>query len=333
MKTMIPMLAALATLTLALAATGYGEPGEPPAARRAALIREAAKGAAAVPALSKALQDGNLVVRRTAVRLLSGIKGEAARQVLGGALGNDDALVRRTALYSLSDPLDDASLPYLRQGLHDGDALLRLAAVNLLVSMEPRSPEVEELLGEAAKDEVQAVREVAAAAIWPFHKETVALRDRKDWDHEITVAQSIPLPENGWRFRADATADGHLQKWYDPEFDDSAWEPIRIGAPWEEQGHAYDGVAWYRCRFELPARPEQIGAELAFEGVDEVAWVWVNGEYVGQHDLGTEGWDKPFVLDVSEALKWGEMNQITVRVYDSAYAGGIWKPVILRVLQ
>ena len=52
-----------------------------------------------------------------------------------------------------------------------------------------------------------------------------------------------------------------------------------------------------------------------------------------KHDLGTEGWDKPFALDVTKELKWGQKNQITVRVYDSAYAGGIWKPVKLEVLK
>jgi hypothetical protein len=36
---------------------------------------------------------------------------------------------------------------------------------------------------------------------------------------------------------------------------------------------------------------------------------------------------------VTHELKWGQKNQITVRVYDSAYAGGIWKPVSVQVLQ
>jgi beta-galactosidase/beta-glucuronidase len=177
------------------------------------------------------------------------------------------------------------------------------------------------------------VREVAAKALWPFFRETVSVRDRKDWDHDIKVVQTIPLPVEGWRFKTDPKEDGHLQKWFAPTQDDSAWLPIEIGKAWEEQGQVYDGVAWYRGSFDLPAKPSCLAVELAFGGVDEIAWVWLNGEYVGQHDLGAAGWDKPFALDVTAALKWGAENQITVRVYDSAYAGGIWKPVDLQVLQ
>ena len=73
--------------------------------------------------------------------------------------------------------------------------------------------------------------------------------------------------------------------------------------------------------------------EICFDGVDECAWVWINGRNVGQHDLGPDGWDKPFTLDITEEVRWGERNQITVRVQDSAYAGGIWKPVRIEVLQ
>ncbi|MEI6502204.1 MAG: sugar-binding domain-containing protein, partial [Armatimonadota bacterium] len=199
--------------------------------------------------------------------------------------------------------------------------------------IRPRTQAINDLLEQLRKDESGPVREVAAQAVWPFFKESVSLRDRKDWDHDIKVTQAIPLPLEGWRFKTDPAAEGHLQKWFDPAYDDSAWEPIKIGSAWEEQGHVYDGVAWYRGAFDLPAKPQSLGVEIAFEGVDEVAWVWINGQYAGQHDLGTDGWDKPFALDVTKELKWGQKNQITVRVYDSKFAGGIWKPVTIQVLQ
>jgi hypothetical protein len=322
----------LALLVGALTAGQAAPATKPPAERRMALIGQADKGAAAVPALTAGLQDENLVVRRTAVRLLIEL-GAPGRPALTSALTNDDALVRRAALAAVCDPLTAEALPHLKQGLGDSDALMRLTAVQLLVQLKPRTQEMNDLLEKARNDEFQAVREVAAAAVWPFFKETISIRDRKDWDHEVKVAQQIPLPLEGWRFKTDPKADGHLNKWYEPAFNDSAWLPIKIGQPWEEQGQAYDGVAWYRGAFDLPAKPQCLAVEMAFEGVDEIAWVWINGQYVGQHDLGTEGWNKPFALDVTKELKWGEKNQITVRVYDSAYAGGIWKPVTIQVLQ
>jgi len=321
-------------LQLSIAGAGLAETAsrQSAAARRTALLQQATKGAAAIPALSAALQDENLVVRRTAVRLLAEI-GTPARSALVAALGNPDVLVRQTALSSLCDPPTTESLPHLARAMQDPDPLLRLTAVNLAVQLKPRTGEVTDLLEQARQDESGPVRDVAAQALWPFFKETVSIRDRKDWDHDIRVAQTIPLPKDGWRFRTDPNADGHRQKWFAADCDDSAWLPISIESAWEEQGQVYDGVAWYRGSFDLPAKPECLAVEMAFGAVDEIAWVWINGEYVGQHDLGTEGWDKPFALDVTKELKWGERNQITVRVHDSAYAGGIWKPVTIQVLQ
>ena len=323
----------LLALQLGALAAGQAAPAtKPPAERRMALIQQANQGAAAVPALAGGLQDANLVVRRTAVRLLIEV-GAPARTALTGALDNADALVRRAALSALCDPLTAEALSHLKKGLADADPLMRLTAAQLLVQLKPRTQEMNDLLEKARTDEADAVREVAAAAVWPFFKETVSIRDRKDWDHDIKVSQEIPLPTDGWRFKTDPKADGHLQKWFEPTYNDSAWLPIKIGAAWEEQGQKYDGFAWYRGTFDLPAKPQCLAVEMAFGGVDEIAWVWINGQYVGQHDLGTEGWDKPFALDVTKELKWGEKNQITVRVYDSAYAGGIWKPVTIQVLQ
>ena len=73
--------------------------------------------------------------------------------------------------------------------------------------------------------------------------------------------------------------------------------------------------------------------ELHFESVDECAWVWLNGVYIGQHDLGTSGWQTPFSLDITKEVKWDAENVIVVRILDTAGAGGIYKPVHLQVLE
>ena len=73
--------------------------------------------------------------------------------------------------------------------------------------------------------------------------------------------------------------------------------------------------------------------ELHFEAVDECAWVWLNGIYVGQHDLGPNGWKTPFWIDVTKEIKWGQENVIVVRIQDTAGDGGIWKPVHVEVLK
>ena len=311
---------------------GSPEADRSAAARRAALVRQAARGPASLPQLAHALGDQNPVVRRTAVRLLAGM-GAPARAALGKALGSPDFVVRRAALWAVCDPLTTTSLPFLETALKDGHPALRATAARLLVAVQPRTEAVGRLLNTARADADAGVRDVAARALWPFHKETVLVRDRKDWDHEVKVVQTIPLPKGGWRFRTDPMAGGHLKGWFDPGFDDSGWAPIEIERAWEQQGHDYDGVAWYRGSFDLAAHPDHLAVELHFDGVDECAWVWVNGRYAGQHDIGPDGWDKPFALDVTQDVRWGQRNQITVRVYDSVQAGGIWRPVRIEALK
>ncbi len=71
-----------------------------------------------------------------------------------------------------------------------------------------------------------------------------------------------------------------------------------------------------------------------FEGVDQSAWIWINGHYVGARDIGAAGWNQPFEVDVGDHLRWGEENVLSVRVSKPTGAhGGIWKPVYLDPLK
>ncbi len=303
------------------------------ARRRLELLAAGEQGAAALPVLRQGLVDENAVVRRTAARLLGDL-GMPAREVLLEAWESDDAVVRQTTLKALVRLEGVGRDAVLGQALADPDLTVRLLAAGALAAL-PRSAATEALLQTAAKDAHDAVRETAGRALWPFRRDVTPLRERRDWDHEIAVILAIPLPKDDWRFALDPRRDGHLSMWHDAAFDDSAWKTLAIEQPWEKAGYEFDGVAWYRRRVDLPARPEGTinAVEVAFEAVDECAWVWVNGVYVGQHDLGTAGWDRAFTLDITDAVRWGVPNQITVRVLDTAFAGGIWKPVRIEVLR
>ena len=64
---------------------------------------------------------------------------------------------------------------------------------------------------------------------------------------------------------------------------------------------------------------------------DEMLNLYVNGELAGEHDVGPEGWDKRFFIDVTSQAVPGKDNLIAVRVIDTTRAGGLWKPVKLVV--
>ncbi len=141
---------------------------------------------------------------------------------------------------------------------------------------------------------------------------------------------------DGWKLRFDTDQNGHgvSPPWFEPSLDERPWVDVKIGVYWDDFGYTHQtGLGWYRCHFDLPAKPACQAVELRFGAVDESAWIWINGQYAGQHDIGTAGWDQPFRLDVTPLVNWGTKNQITVRVLNRAMAGGIWKPVWLDIIQ
>jgi len=320
-KLRLPALALSTILVsgiLAIAGPALAEMSRPDPqaiARRQALLHITGPAAEAVAQLTKALRDPDPLVARTAARLL-GRYGEAALPALGRALQSRDVQVRRAACAGLGE-VGPAAVEALAGALSDDSPYVRQAAVLALARIRPSSARTIGLLTDAGKDSDPLVSGAALQAI----------------KFAFTVLDSIRLPREGWKFRTDPERVGEDNKWFAADFDDAAWADIEIEKAWTEQGYDYIGWSWYRRTLELPAREDRARAEMAFEGVDESAWVWINGQYVGAHDIGATGWDKPFRLDVTDALKWGEPNQITVRAMNTAMAGGIWRPVHILVLE
>jgi len=134
-----------------------------------------------------------------------------------------------------------------------------------------------------------------------------------------------------WQFRLDPNNTGVRDTWFAPGLDEQAWRPIRIAEFWEKQGYPYDGYGWYRLKYKVPAAPKGKRLFLEFLAVDERAWVYVDGRYVGGHHKGDVGrlWQEPFRVEVTNTLKPGQTHLIAVRVHDSGGGGGIWKKVLV----
>ena len=137
----------------------------------------------------------------------------------------------------------------------------------------------------------------------------------------------LTLPAQA-KFRIDPDFVGEKEQWYALDHDDSGWADIRIGEFWEKQGYPdYDSAAWYRLEADLPTSLAGKIVQLCFGAADENAKVYVNGKLSGEFDIGPEGWDKRFFIDVTAQAVPGHVNTIAVRVIDSVGAGGIWKPI------
>jgi len=153
--------------------------------------------------------------------------------------------------------------------------------------------------------------------------------DASDQRPDVAVLPAL------WAFRVDPGDEGVRQAWFKPEWADADWLHIPVGKAWEQTAAgAYDGYAWYRTRFSLPAERVEKTLTLVFGAVDEQAWVYLNGQRIGEHTVKSTGkpaadiWEEPFEIKVPPAaLRLGAENVLAVRVHDSAFAGGTCRRV------
>ena len=249
-------------------------------------------------------------------------------------LQDPDPEIRRYALFLVIENYPEKAALPIERALGDTYEQVRLTATAALAKKIDLHPQGMKLLQKIAlQDKSQQIREIAVAATWPFHRQIKLLRNDPTWDYEVKVQKVIPLEKLPWRFITDPLQEGHLKNYFHPDADTSRWLPIKMGA-WETQGFAdYNGVAWYQIKFTMPKKIDSNAVEVHFDAVDESTWVWMNGVYLGKHDKGPEGWQEPFAMDCTKEIRWGKENTLTVRVYDAAYAGGIYKPLRIEILK
>lgn len=276
--------------------------------------------------------------------------GETAREAVRKGLTSDDPFVCRGAVWE----------HYVQNGVADADALYAFlekmggdpsdevvsAVVDISKALKDAERRNRLLSGMLAKAKSPfAKKYIGNAFQFPFLRDNVALSADPGNDHLMVKAWGFTLPKEGWKFRTDPSLDGHLppQEWFRPGFTPGdGWMTVTVPAYFEHYDESvanFDGVVWYVVDFDLPEKPDVgkgkdvISYELAFGAVDEEAWVWLNGEYIGQHCEGPGGWNRPFRLDVQRELKWGAKNRLVVRVSDTTEGGGIHKPVTVEVMK
>ncbi len=163
---------------------------------------------------------------------------------------------------------------------------------------------------------------------------------------------SIPLPEhprpdferadwlnlNGaWAFEFDAANLGLSEKWFDgKEFS----QQILVPFPWgsELSGLADEAViGWYKKNITVPAEWKGQRIFVIVGASDWLTTGWLDGNEVGQF----KGGYTPFEFEITNAVKWGSEQELTLRVDDTEHAfklygkqgygnaRGIWQTVYL----
>jgi len=274
--------------------------------------------------------DENEMLRRRAFLFLLDVTRNSD-EILQKGLSDRDSAIRGKALFEYFTKHRDAAVPELKKLTSDPDygviTLLTQCASQLKDRKAANALLVE--IGKNAKD--QRVTKQVNDKTFPFKRVNTRLKDRADWDFDIVKVKSIPLPQNGYRFIVDPENRGHLNNFFNDSFNDSAWTLLKMGS-WAQQGFAkYKGYAWYRVRFKMPEKIDSNAVEMAFDAVDESAWIWLNGTFIGAHDEGPNAWDQPFFLDVTREIRWNAENVLTIRVFGNE--GGLIKPARLDILK
>ena len=163
---------------------------------------------------------------------------------------------------------------------------------------------------------------------WQNHER---LRDVKDG-----ACQIVPLADQ-WRFAIDPEDRGLQAKWQASAFDDSGWTVQRtdMRSGWEKQGFPdYRGLGWYRQVLEPGAASSRAHLYVCFTAVGEDAWVYLDGEQIGERTRASTGlsarqiWAKPFAVDLTGRVADGGRHLLAVRVH-SDHRLGVWKPAYL----
>ena len=133
----------------------------------------------------------------------------------------------------------------------------------------------------------------------------------------------------------------HLNENYDAN---PGIKEIVVPSCWEEYEKNYEGVAFYRKKFTMPAQWEGKILDLKFDASNYLTQIWLNEQVVGFH----EGGYTPFSFRIDKLARPGEENILTVRVigpiiltdkridgmgrlevptWRGAITGGIWQSV------
>ncbi len=137
----------------------------------------------------------------------------------------------------------------------------------------------------------------------------------------LALSQTVLLPDR-WLLKASDDSS-----FANPAYNDSAWTSVNVPAWWESEGlDGYDGIAWYRVHFDVPARARDKELALALGKIDDADETYLNGVLIGSTGRfppdSVTAYQEVRLYKIPRGLLKAK-NILAVRVYDMIGAGGI----------
>ncbi len=127
-----------------------------------------------------------------------------------------------------------------------------------------------------------------------------------------------------WKYKIDFEKEGIKKNWFKNQnlnYDGT----LKVPGFFEEQiGKEHDGWVWYFKEFEFNVETQK-NLALVCNAIDDDAKVWLNSEFVGEH----QGYSESFYFDITRQLKSGK-NFLAILVIDHGGPGGIYKSLFIK---
>ncbi len=113
--------------------------------------------------------------------------------------------------------------------------------------------------------------------------------------------------------------------WHQAGFDDTGWGLMTLPGLWQQHGHNYSAVMWFRTRIALPGPLRGKALILHLGAVDKQDITYVNGVEVGRMGSGFDEtvWAQHRAYTIPAELTRGTELVVAVRAYSFQYGGGL----------
>jgi hypothetical protein len=141
---------------------------------------------------------------------------------------------------------------------------------------------------------------------------------------EYSIVKTLPKK---WLFYAD-DLDVGIGYYSAVNWDTSNWKLIPTNDYFENLGYKFNGMAWYRCDFNIPQNLEGKSVFLLFGGIAGQSHIYVNGTWIAplkDYSNGVRAWD------ITPKAQYGQKNVVVVQIHNSSGPGGIYKSVKLAI--
>ena len=127
-----------------------------------------------------------------------------------------------------------------------------------------------------------------------------------------TLTRTAMRLDGMWKFQIDWDEKGDEEKWQNGI---PGNETIPVPASFQDfytdkRVREFTGDIWYESTVFIPSGMKGSDVFLRFGAATHRAWVYLNGEKVGEH----EGGFLPFLVDITKASRYGEKNKLVVKV-------------------